>query len=239
MRRSLLVLAVALTVGATHARADLVSYNMTGTITAVDVDTGLNHPLLAVGDHITWTLQYDPSLPRGFSGNAAAPSSYNYHPSTNLITRIVDQTTGSSLPLPPVSATTGVSSLQLFNHPPGFFAATDQSATKTSWGKLYSSDSLSMYSNNLLPTFNLADLQLNTVPFALGSTSFGGNSSDLGYYYNTNSGYDHPNALFAFEASVDSISGPMAGTPEPGSLTLCLLGAAGLATRRIRRRCPR
>lgn len=236
MRYTILALVVAHAIGVTQARADMVTYTMTGTITSVDVDSGSNHPLLAVGDQISWTLQYDRSLARGISGNAAAPYYFNYHPLTNLITNIVDRTTGSSLPLPPVSAASGISSLRLYTQTPGFFSATDQSATHPSWGKMYASVSLSMYTKGALPSYDLSNLQLNKIPFALRSTSFGGNFSHLGYDYNTNIADSHPSGSYAFDATVTSITPADYGAPEPGSLTLFLLGASGLALRGMRRR---
>lgn len=81
--------------------------------------------------------------------------------------------------------------------------------------------------NGSLPSLNLANLELSNIPFELGK----GSGSYLSYYYAD--AYGQP---VGFTATVDSISGPIPYAAEPGSLTLFLLGAAGLATHVIRRR---
>jgi hypothetical protein len=75
-----------------------------------------------------------------------------------------------------------------------------------------------------VPTAELMNLQLNRLPL---------------YSYDSYLQYDwgHDNiAAISLVSSVDSISAPVYGSPEPGSLTLFLLGAAGLAARSLRHR---
>lgn len=93
MRYSLLILAVALSAGTTKARADLIAYNMTGTITSAND----GYSSFAVGDHISWTLQYNTSMPMYTYATTANNASQLYNP---LITSIVDRTTGSHLYVP-------------------------------------------------------------------------------------------------------------------------------------------
>jgi hypothetical protein len=74
-------------------RADFVTYDMTGSITAI---SNTNLPV-AVGDPISWTLRYDRSIP----SSASLGEFRNYQPKSPIITNIVDQKTGLHLPLPP------------------------------------------------------------------------------------------------------------------------------------------
>ncbi|SRR5579883_260975 len=218
MRRSLLVLAVVLTVGATHARADqIVSYNMSGTITSVQ---GSPNSSYAVGDHISWTLQYDRSTPLMNSNEYYSGYQNYYVTKYPVITNIVDHTNGYHFPWP-----SGGGSLLLFGDSTKYPSSLSAGAGNANLFLVYKES---------FPTSNLSDWQLNSIPLNLPK-------SDFSYYVQ----WADPmpgDWGYSFNASVDSISGPMAGTlpsPEPGSLTLFLFGAAGLATRRIRRRCPR
>lgn len=229
MRHAILVLAVALTAGTTQVYAELVTYNMTGTITSAGSYTG-QFPSFAVSDHINWTLQYNTSTPMlTYSGTSNSGSLY-----TPLITNIVDRTTGSgffvlpSLYVPPTLAEAGASagaSLSLSSGSSSFFGA-GQYATGFPGSETIYNSGLQLTVNGSLPTLNLASLQLNNLPLNLATSSFG-------YSY----AFDMmPGGQVSFMASVDSISAPMYGAPEPGALTLFLLGAAGLAGRAMRRR---
>jgi hypothetical protein len=82
MRHTILVLTVALVAGTSQARADMLTYNMTGRITS---GGGVLN-----GDLISWTLQYDRSTPA--STTTRLGSYYQLNGAT--ITNLVDQTTG-------------------------------------------------------------------------------------------------------------------------------------------------
>jgi hypothetical protein len=56
----LIALALVLTLGTLEAHADLVTYNMTGTL--VDGSSSTD-PAMASGDRVAWMLQYDRSWP--------------------------------------------------------------------------------------------------------------------------------------------------------------------------------
>jgi predicted lipoprotein len=53
MRQIILILAIALAVGTPQSRADMIAYNMTGTITQV---MAARYSSLGVGDQISWTI---------------------------------------------------------------------------------------------------------------------------------------------------------------------------------------
>jgi hypothetical protein len=88
----ILFLVAALT---SQARADLIAYEMTGTITRVSSEiNGWSFPLpVARGDHMTWTFQYDRSTPASGGGQGQI----SYTPNGPLITNLVDQTNGPSM----------------------------------------------------------------------------------------------------------------------------------------------
>jgi len=73
-----------------------------------------------------------------------------------------------------------------------------------------------------LPTLDLAHLQLDHIPINNGATYFTYSSGSL------------TSAFSAISADVTSVT--LASAPEPGSLTLFLLGAVGLVSRRLRPR---
>ncbi len=83
--------------GAREAHADLVTYNMTGTVTSAgnsDFGTIVNAGgsfvpgSVNIGDHISWTLQYDRSSPWG---------NLFYTPTAAVLYNVVDRTTGVAL----------------------------------------------------------------------------------------------------------------------------------------------
>lgn len=220
MRYIFLILAAALIAETTKARADMVYYNITGTIRDIVNESSSPTPSLsfASGDRITWTLQYDRSVSASISGHG-----WNqYYLNGPTITNIVDQTTGYHFPT--FSPSIMQSAISVDN--PTFISET--------WGGArfrsaeYTLLQLGTAAGSL-PSSNLADLQLNNIPV---NPFSGGYPSFLKYYI--------PNGNnVGFEASMNSISAPMHGAPEPGSLTLFLLGAAGLAVRAMRRRLGR
>ncbi|MGH7170924.1 MAG: PEP-CTERM sorting domain-containing protein [Gemmataceae bacterium] len=239
MRYTILVLAVVIAAGAADARAEMVSYNMTGTITSVTATWGYNGldkprtptPLpFAVGDHISGTLQYDSSTAGSIKAYSWG-SNGDYNTSAPVITNVVDQTTGFQFPPHPITTTPGLfASVGLENPIPsgafrgGEIVAQDQSSDASS----RVNDSLLLSTSSPLPTLNLAEFQLTKLPVILDNVNY----SYLTYYsysYTLGEGYQ-------IEAAVDSIPGVTAAAPEPGSLTLFLLGAAGLAAGGIRRR---
>ncbi len=223
MRHTILILALALATGTTQARADMVYYNMSGTVTAADFFWAPSAtpppPPVAKGDHITWTLQYDrTTLP-----SASSPRSYNYTLSSPPIMNIVDQTNGITMtsyrydPFSPSKST-----LSLSNYP-GSLEISTNGGDGYGYGSYETALDLSYKGS--FPSLNLANLQLNSLPL------------NLKPYSNTLSfSYGDQILGFDFEASVNSISAPVSGVPEPGSFSLFLLGAAGLATHGIRRR---
>ena len=223
MRYITLVLAVALVAGTADARADLVFYNMTGTITSTISPppyTGQG-AAYAVGDHISWTLYLDRSSPMTSSTSTSSSYSQPTNLQLPLFSNIYDPAHG----IFNYFRTSGtVYPITLSNSPAGNFSAGETAGN-------YSHIALSLAVNGSLPSLNLANLQLNNIPFLLGK----GSGSYLSWQVEV------PNAtvgehLIGFTASVDSISGPVAYAPEPASLTLFLLGAAGLAARGMRRR---
>lgn len=225
MRHSLyLAFAVALVAGSAQARADMVTYNMSGTI------TGANYPNMpyAAGDHITWTLQFDRSTPMTSGGtNAEGPWANYQMQGTYVFTNIVDQTTGYHFPLLPPSNTNLVG-MTLQNINTGNQNYGNIFAYQNDVGH-YSNDSISLsLRTGSLPSLNLAEFQFNKLPVVLGNVNY----SNFQYSYVASP----TSTPLGFIASVDSIPGAIAAAPEPGSLTLFLLGAAGLATRGMRRR---
>ncbi|MGH7171503.1 MAG: PEP-CTERM sorting domain-containing protein [Gemmataceae bacterium] len=219
--------AFALVAGNTEARADLITYNMAGTISSVSpmsYNPGGGVPY-NVGDHVTWTLQYNPSTPPT-SSQSGSMASITYTMSTPVITNIVDQTTGYHFSSPPSSGNSlGLSS--------GFGNAVFSASAGNSMLSPGATLTMSLTNGSLFPTFDLPKLQLNSMPWA----NSGPNAFSYSYFFSipTNSGprwNDGFNASAAFVAQTT----PAASAPEPGSLTLFLLGAAGLAVRRFRSR---
>lgn len=229
MRSTILVLAVALMAGTTQVRADLVTYNMSGTVTSVQAS---DYSSFGVGDHITWTLQYNNSTPVS-ANDGGYPS-----PTTPLITNIVDQTTGahffvpSSADLAPWQIGVGSLDSQLglnnssLNKQTSYFSAGDW-VNNIPVGESNYMAVLRLNINGPLPASSLASLQLNNLPVNWSTSS-------LNYSFAED---PMPGDVGdSFTASVTSISSPVYGAPEPGSLTLFLLGAAGLAARCLSRR---
>lgn len=217
--RSLLVLALAF-LAPQVVRADMVTYNMTGTIWNL-VNVG-NLPV-HVGDRIGWTLQYDRSL---------APNSGISNPYSSIV--------GYSSPVPPLSNFVDLTTHTALNSPPngpppwnfGYpsyvltlmtnlgpqFVASE--AWFSSEGR-YSFASFSLENNQgTLPAHDLAHLQLKGIPFAIRSLQYG-------YEQATSSA---PELEFFVKAD------PLSSTPEPGSLLLSIVGAIGLIAGRVRSR---
>jgi hypothetical protein len=227
MRHIILVLTVALVAGTRQAHADLVTYNMNGTITSATD----GHSSFAVGDRISWTLQYSTSMPMYTYKTTADNASQLNNP---LITSIVDRTTGLSLYVPatlyvpPYLEQAGADAgagLRLTSGSISSISASQYQLGVRSPEEGYSAD-LKLNVNGPLPALNLANLQLNQLSINTSTSSFGyGLAADM-----------MPGWQQSFTASVDSISAPKYGTPEPGSLTLFLLGASGLALRGVHRR---
>jgi len=151
-----------------------------------------------------------------------------------LITSIVDRTTGSSLYVPATlyvppylaggEATAGTS-LNLSSGSSSSISAGQYQLDVIYPEEGYGAD-LKLNVNGPLPTLNLANLQLNQLLINTSTSSF-----EYSFAADMMPGWQQ-----SFTASVDSISAPTYGAPEPGSLTLFLLGATGLAASSIRRR---
>jgi hypothetical protein len=200
----------------------MVGYTITGTVENAGFQwraSATPPPFpVAVGDRITWTLQYDRSLP----GQSEPPYFTTTYRTTSLtITNIVDQTNGYHWfpTLSPVTSTISLTDSQ-------WKAAKSIFAVGT-----YGGNSSESYNTALeldykvsIPTSELMNLELNRLPLYLYDS-----------YLQYNWGEDYLAAI-SLVTSVDSISAPVYGSPEPGSLTLFLLGAAGFAARGVRRR---
>lgn len=254
MRHTVLVLVVALATGSSEARAELITYNMTGTITdtSATVETWppnrsqyhlrhLSHPY-AAGDHISWTLQYNSSTPvANFTGGL------NYAAGVT-ITNIVDHTTGYHFPIISNIDTNSKLTLSSYaqpgNYPHFTFTADQNGSNGPAFGNGSSTQRvlLQLSTASYVKPVGLQNLRLNNIPFALGpSINHKGVVSDLFWVTQEHSYGRSIDSWYVsnFNANVDSISGtgPMvASVPEPGSLTLFLLGAGGVAARAIRRR---
>lgn len=215
MRYPLLVLAATLMAGITQAQADqIVAYNMSGTVASASYISVDGSPLpspVSVGDHITWTMQYDPSTPASSSGVGWNDYSLN----GLLINNIVDQTNGYQVTSWMSTISNGVTSaINLSQHPGGLQASSSGFSVYTY---------LNLHYNGTFPTANLASFQLNTIPLNPKTT-------DTQFLFSGGN--------IALTASIDSISAPTYGASEPGSLTLFLLGVASLVISRVRHLCP-
>jgi hypothetical protein len=254
MRYITLVLAVALVAGTAEARADLVTFNMTGTIddTRAYIYTrgqdgwghiqNYSHPF-AAGDPISWTLQYDLSTPPTppYNQSPGTYGLYEMQPGKLVLTNIVDQTTGYHFPVPPPGTDTG-SNLTLSRYPGldnehSHFSFQANQGSWRGWGfnngDATQSVWLALNTTSPLPALGLASLDLTKIPFAFGEHGLVGSFFQLGTYkFGPNNSED----VSQFSAHVDSITVSTASTPEPGSLTLFLLGVAGLTARGMRRR---
>lgn len=221
MRYTILVLAVALVSGTSQARADFVTYNLTGTIESAKSASGSITLPFSSGDHITWKLLYDRSTPPENSTPYGAGYQNSYSMKYAVISNIVDQTSGYHFLLP-----SNGGGLLLYGDTlkyPGTLTASTGYAPADMYAPSYSAN-LFLLAKVPFPLLNLSDLQLNSIPF---------NPSKSEFDYNIQ--YDMPDSI-GFYASVDSISKPTAGTPEPGSITLFVLGATPIAVFGVRRR---
>lgn len=168
---------------------------------------------------MTWTLQYDRSTPVSASGSGRISYTLN----RPLVINLVDQANGYhwSLDL----GARAMSSLYLSSsrdrkHPNSGFSSVRAQSSSFGVDAGYST-TLNLGFNSFLPSMSLAKIQLNRLPLNL-------SSSYLVFQSWVNvQGY-------SFEVSVDSISAPMAISPEPGSLTLFLLGTGGLIVSGLR-----
>jgi hypothetical protein len=206
----------------------MIGYNMTGTVTSTSSmswDAGRAFPLpVALGDRITWTLQYDRSTPVSGVG----PGWNSYTPNGPLITNIIDQRNANHWfvdPGAPAASTLKLSSSALPNQPNSFSSSFHTQSSSFFVDAGYTTE-LNLGFNDSIATSQLANLHLDSMHLDL-------SASYLHYDASVNlQGY-------AFTASVNTISGPIAISPEPGSLTLFLLGTAGLALYRLHPRFRR
>lgn len=238
------------------------TYTLTGTIQDVvgysdgygHVDTRVSPPV-AKGDRLAWTIQYDRSSPVApFPSNGALAGwitfyqSSSYSPSGPLITHLVDQTNGFHVytsppgsfpagsdspgnPSPNSYSGLGLTNVQGNGRSTGSVSFGDYQQS-TGRGTIPYFAELSLNSNHLLSTVKLTNLQLDRVPFRFNDPS---TPADEQFYYRG----QVPNSpnYFSFGAQISSVSAAdsIEPLPEPGALTLFVLGAAGLAVRRFRR----
>jgi hypothetical protein len=223
-----IALALVLPTGAIEARADLVTYNMAGTIVSVPSNT--NGLPIHVGDRFTWTLQYDRSL-----SHVNIPGEpFTYAPRSATLFNFVDQTANISLPSPPSNPNPTIGASLILNPGTNSNIRMGEFRTDTMWSDgrtgpfRVASLTLTDYTHYLvLPTGNLASFQLNSVPFEVRSLNYG---------------YELPRStspVLDFYVQADPFSSPTSPTPEPGSLTLFLLGALGMSARYLRGRFGR
>ena len=196
----------------------MITYNMTGTIGQVHINSlfpgSTVIPPASIGDHIAWTLRYDTNTPLSpFGSNSGA---HYYDLNYQAVSNLVDTTTAFHLYAPPNVNSTRLALENLMPKGGAFWTSTglmDAQSYQTTYEVTLSLGS----SDSPLPTLNLANLSLTAPPFIP-------KNGTLAYAYKA----------FSFLAVPDSIS--LSTAPEPGSLTLFVLGAVGAAASRFRRR---
>jgi hypothetical protein len=243
-----------------QAHADLVTYTMTGTIQEVGLISPTNgSPLppsggsfpVAMGDRISWTLQYDRSTSpsSSTSGSVVSGPTNNYLPAGPLFTKLVDQTNGYQVPtvapgsfpansLSPTQQMNPGSALSLWSYPRGASLSFTDMLPIAQKGLLPYSIQLHLASKSTVPTMNLARLQLDQLSLLFNNmvtppaNQFFYNGQLPGGSQNANA-----RAGYYIDAVVSSLSpaASIQSVPEPGSLTLFALGAVGFAMRRVRR----
>jgi hypothetical protein len=182
-------------------------YTMRGTITSTKFEGPLyeksHPPPFAKGDRVTWMLQYDSSTPAERTG----PGASRYSPSGPLIADLIDHTNAVRLPLgyyPPWSQT----DLSLSNSALG---SSLRAVVATHGVDSGNSTTLVLAFKSAFSGSRLTDIHINNLPLDKASSFFKYDSSvDV--------------AFASFTASVDSISAPLTGVPEPGSMTLLAIG---------------
>lgn len=196
-----------------------------GQVYATSPTEGYTSAPVATGDHLTWTLQYDPRSP--LVVNKSESSIHGYTPTSPVISNLVDRTNGFHFLAPPASSLK--SGLALFNFPMvgGTFTAGDFQLGPNNIIK-YSTILSLIGPAQGFSTLDLAKLRLDQAGIQM--TGPFGAVSQLSYFGSpTPAGGVEMN----FQVQVTSLSGVT--TPEPGTFTLCILGVLGLATRRIYR----
>jgi hypothetical protein len=216
--RTLIVLALAL-LAPQMVRADLVTYNMTGTIWYL-VNKG-NLPV-HVGDRIGWTLQYDRSLPPTPGITDPNTKTIGYIMSVSPLLNFVDLTTHTPLNSPtsnPSPQNFGIPNYGLSLTPGSPTSGGAQFTASAQWLRSsdgrYSFADFSLENNKgVFWAKDLAHLQLNGTPFDIRS---------LGY------GFEQATSS-APELEFDVKADPLSSTPEPSSLVLLTVAATVLIT---------
>lgn len=181
--------------------------------------TGANLPL-AMGDRVTWTLQYDRARSLGFTNRDSKAYFFTNSP---LLTHVVDQSNGYQfrIPVPSFQSTIAMyASMKAFE--------INQETMNLRTNVVYVGG-LALFSNSPLPTMDLRSLRLSDLPLEL--------SSIIGsqfYYGSFIESHDGPVGFSNFQAEVTSLT--LSSAPEPGSLSLFAFGAVGLSVRLLRRR---
>ncbi|HZV07375.1 MAG TPA: hypothetical protein VE999_19990 [Gemmataceae bacterium] len=188
---------------------------MTGTIRQVHVNNlfpgSTVIPPVSIGDHIAWTLHYDTNT----APNSLVSNPHEYDLNYQAVSNLVDKTTAYHFYAPPNVNSTRLVLENLIPKGGAFWTSSGLMDTRT-YQTIYWL-TLDLGSADALPTLNLANLSLTAPPFTP-------NDGMVTYQYKA----------FSFVAVTDSIS--LATAPEPGSLTLFVLGAVGAIASRLRPR---
>jgi hypothetical protein len=196
----------------------MITYNMTGTIRQVHVNSlfpgSTAIPPVSIGDHVAWTLHYDTNTPLSpFLGSGSGAHYYDL--TYQAVSNLVDTTTGFHFYSPPNANSTTLALENLMPKGGDFWTRTELMDTRSYLTTYFVG--LNLGNPDSLPTLNLANLSLTAPPFT-------SNPGRVMYAYKA----------FSFWAVTDSIS--LSTAPEPGSLSLFVLGAVGAIASRLRAR---
>lgn len=253
MIRPFIAFVFVLALADSRLQADLMTYTLTGSIQDVGVRSVRNDLLpstgpfpVAVGDRISWTLQYDRSTPLASSAPSSLFTSNDYYPAGPLILHLVDQTNGYQIPtarpgsipatgLSPQHPMDTYSGMGLLKFPKSATVSFLDSQPITRNGVRPYSVQLILASNAPLPTMNLAQLQLDRLPLRFNDKTFPA-ENQFNYSWPHSNQNTFSETFNYFDAVVSSLSPAesIQAAPEPGSLCLLALSFLGLALRRLR-----
>jgi hypothetical protein len=171
---------------------------------------------------MTWKLQYDTNAPVRPN---SVPGYDGYAPASPVISNLVDQTNGFHFNTPPSASLQ--SSLVLYNAPNGGFMTVGDTQLGPNHSLLYQTSLSLLGPGSGFSTLDLAKFRLDQAGIQMTGPYY--TASEL-TYYGTSSAAE--GVQLNFSVQVTSLSA--VSTPEPGSLTLFVLGAIGLAACRLR-----